>query len=149
MGKPEIWIFWRDATRARVLRSPESLQAGTARVPMRTIFEAGAEHLPLRDIMADAPGRTFASIGTRRSAMEYHSDPVRDETRKFARSLLANLDTRLTAGEFDRLVICAPLACLARFGRPCLKGLPRSSGSEVAKDFTKLPEIELRDMLSG
>ena len=82
MRKPETWILLADATRARVLRSPESPQAGAARVPMQTIFEAGAEHLPLRDIMADAPGRTFASVGTRRSAMEYHSDPVRDETRK-------------------------------------------------------------------
>ena len=114
---------------------------------MQTIFEAGAEHLPLRDIMADAPGRTFASVGTRRSAMEYHSDPVRDETRKFARSLLADLDTRLSAGEFDRLVICAPPRMLGALREAMPERIAAVVRSEVAKDLTKLPEIELRDML--
>lgn len=59
-------------------------------IPLETIFELNSEHRPLRKIMADTPGRNFTSTGPRRSAMEYHSDPVRDEIRTFAALLCGN-----------------------------------------------------------
>jgi hypothetical protein len=35
------------------------------RPPSEAIFESGAEHQLLRDIMSDVPGRSLASIGGR------------------------------------------------------------------------------------
>lgn len=146
MHKPEIWILLADAARARVLkkpgRAPDMMQA-----PAEIVFEAEAEHRPLRDIMADAPGRSFASSGGRRSAMEYHSDPVREQTRRFATSVLADLEARFDAGEFDELVICAPPRMLGALREAIPEKLAAVVRSEVAKDYTKLPPLALRETL--
>lgn len=115
--------------------------------PVETIFEASAEHRPLRDIMADAPGRSFASTGARRSAMEYHADPVRDETRRFALSLLSDLEARRAAGDFDQLVICAPPRMLGVLRELMSAGLAAVVRAQVAKDLTKLPALKLRAQL--
>ena len=75
--------------------------------PLETVFEVGTEHRPLREIMADGPGRSFASTDARRSAMEYHSDPLLDDTCRFATSIVSALEARFERGDFDGLVICA------------------------------------------
>jgi protein required for attachment to host cells len=146
MHRIETWVLLADASRARVLRAPERAVDGM-HAPIETIFEAGAEHLRLGDIMADAPGRSFQSVGTSRSAMEYHSDPVRDETRRFAFSLLSDLETRFAAGEFEQLVICAPPRMLGALRDAMPDRIAAAVRSEIAKDFTKLPERELRRLL--
>lgn len=146
MHKAEIWILLADAARARVMRNPE-YSGDMEHAPVETIFEVTAEHRPLRDIMTDAPGRSFASVGARRSAMEYHSDPVRDETRKFAASLLSDIEARFNAGDFDQLVICAPPRMLGVLREVMPNKLTSVVRSEVAKDFTKLPPLELRKLL--
>lgn len=146
MRKTEIWVLLADAARARLVRHPE--HAGNMeQAPVETIFEVSAEHRPLRDIMADAPGRSFASIGARRSAMEYHADPVRDETRRFALSLLSDLEARRGAGDFDQLVICAPPRMLGLLRELMPTGLASVVRAQVAKDFTKLPALKLREQL--
>lgn len=146
MRKSEVWILLADAARARVVRAPERSH-DMKQAPLETIFESTAERRPLREIMADTPGRSFASTGTRRSAMEYHSDPLREETRKFAASLLSTLKTRFAAGEFDQLVICAPPRMLNALREAMPEGLSAIVRSQVAKDFTKVAELELRQLL--
>ena len=106
MRKTETWVLQADVARARVVRKPERA-LDMAKAPMETIFEAGAEHRPLRDIMTDALARSFASVSVSRSARKCHSDPVSDETRKFARSLLSDSDAHLALGDFEQLVISA------------------------------------------
>jgi protein required for attachment to host cells len=147
MRKPNVWILLADSSRARVVRSPKIPETGTMHEPLETVLVAGAEHRPLREIMSDAPGRTFSPVGDRRSAMEYHSDPVRDETTAFARSLLDELECRRAAGEFDELVICAPPRMLGAIHDVISEKLRRVVRAEVAKDLTKLSEAKLRDML--
>lgn len=143
MHKTEIWVLLADATRARVVRLAGH-EGEMAQAPVETIFEASAEHRPLREIMSDAPGRSFASSGTRRSAMEYHSDPVRDETRRFAITLLSHLEDRRVAREFDQLVICAPPQMLGVLRDLMPTGLASVVRAQVAKDLTKLPALKLR-----
>lgn len=148
MHKTEIWVLLADAARARVVRHVN--RAGDAeQTPMEIIFEASADPRPLRDIMADAPGRSFASTGARRSAMDYHADPVREETRRFATSLLSDLETRRLAGEFDQLVICAPPRMLGILRDHMPTGLAAVVRAQVAKDLTKLPALQLRAQLQG
>lgn len=146
MRKTEIWVLLADAARARVVRHTDH-GGDMEQAPVETIFEASAEHRPLRDIMADAPGRSFASTGARRSAMEYHADPVRDETRRFALSLLSDLEARRAAGDFDQLVICAPPRMLGVLRELMPAGLAAVVRAQVAKDLTKLPALKLRAQL--
>ena len=146
MRTAEIWILVADAARAQVLRIPRrplDLQCE----PLQVVFEHSVDHLPLREIMADAPGRSFASVGDRRSAMEYRSDPVREETANFAASLLSELATRHAEGEFDELVICAPPRMLGALRDAMPARLAAIVTSEIGKDLTRLPTRELREVL--
>lgn len=68
--KPRIWILVADGSRARIVRYDANGKHSDD-----LVFEA--DHKQLKEIMADKPGRSFASMGAKRSAMEYHSDPVR------------------------------------------------------------------------
>ena len=146
MRTAEIWILVADAARAQVLRIPRrplDLQCE----PLQVVFEHSVDHLPLREIMADAPGRSFASVGDRRSAMEYRSDPVREETATFAASLLSELATRHAEGEFDELVICAPPRMLGALREAMPARLAGAVSGEIGKDLTRLPELDLRRVL--
>lgn len=146
MRTAEIWILVADAARARVLRVPRR-PLDLQHEPLQVVFDHSVEHLPLREIMADVPGRSFASTGDRRSAMEYHSDPVRGETADFAASLLTELAARHAQGEFDELVICAPPRMLGALRDAMPARLAAIVTSEIDKDLTKLPARELREVL--
>lgn len=146
MRKPVIWILLADATRARVVRIPQHSH-DFQQAPLETTLEVSAEHRPLREIMADRPGRSFTSITGRRSAMEYRSDPVRDETRSFATSIMSAVEARFKRGDFDQLVICAPPRMLDALRETMPEALAAVINSAVAKDFTKLPELELHKRL--
>lgn len=146
MTRPVVWILLADAARARVVRSPQRSK-DMHQAALETVLEVAAERRPLREIMADRPGRSFASTGARRSAMEYHSDPVRDETRGFAASIASALEARLRRGDFDRLVICAPPRMLNVLRETMSDALAASIKTQLAKDFTKLSELELHKRL--
>lgn len=146
MKKIGIWALLADAARARVLRHP-GRAIDRAGAPMETIFEVSAEHRPLREIMTDAPGRSFASTGARRSSMEYHSDPAREETRRFAQAILSDLEDRLARQESEQLVIYAPPRMLGLLREAMSERMTSVVISEVPKDITKLPERELRELL--
>lgn len=146
MRKTKIWVLLADAGRVRVVRAVH--HAGNmGQDPLETVFERTAEPRPLREIMSDAPGRSFASTGARRSAMEYPADPVRDETRRFAGSLLSDLEARRGAGDFDQLVICAPPRMLGILREVMPTELAAVIRVQVAKDLTKLPALKLREQV--
>lgn len=146
MRKPVTWIVLTDAARARVVRNPPRSH-DLHQPPLETVLEVSGVRRPLREIMADRPGRSFASTGARRSAMAYHSDPVRDETRSFAASIVSAVAARFEAGDFDRLVICAPPRMLNALRETMPDALADRVITQVAKDFTKLPELELHKRL--
>ena len=97
--------------------------------------------------MADRPGRSFASTGARRSTMECHSDPVPDDTRSFATLIVSALEARFERGEFGRFVICAPPRMLNALRTALSDALAARVTRQVAKDLTKLPELELHERL--
>jgi protein required for attachment to host cells len=147
MRKVDTWVLLADAERARVLRYPERT-ADMAATPLDTVFETATTHLPGREIMADAPGRGFASTGARRSSMEPRSDPVRDQTRRFAEAILAQLEERLARKEFAQLMIFAPPRMLGDLRDAMSEQMAATVVSQTPKDLTKLPELALRETLA-
>ena len=146
MHKPETWVLVADATRARVLRQPEPAPRMHT-PPLETIFTKKTRVLPARAIMSDEPGRSFSSVGEGRSAMEYRSDPVREELREFVREILDELDKRRERGEFQHLVIHAPPRMLGELRDLMSPHLAATVVAEFDKDLTKLPERDLREAL--
>ncbi len=141
MKAKTTWILIADGARARVLRNAVFDIEADGEVN-DIVFEI--EHKQLRDIMSDRPGRSFASVGARRSSMEYRSEPVKDQEARFADMLLEQLDRRLRNREFDRLAIIAEPRMLGVLRQRISPTLRQTIFAEVAKDLTKMPQQALR-----
>lgn len=138
MKKPRTWILVADGARARIVRfGPEGEHLEDL------AFEA--DHKQLKEIMADKPGRSFASVGAKRSAVEYHSDPVRAQAEKFAELLVARLEHARLSHEFDRLAIVAEPRMLGVIRSHMPHQLGATVIAEVHKDLTKLPAHQLHE----
>ena len=93
--------------------------------------------------MADRPGRSFASAGSARSAMEYSSDPVQVRERRFVENVAEELDKRLQHGEFNRLIVAAAPTALGDLRPAFSKGVKDTIVAELAKDLTNIPTAKL------
>lgn len=140
---PRVWILVADGARARILR--DAIPPAEAGKESELVFRSEQRHL--RDIMTDKPGRSFASTGRRSSAMEYRSDPVREDDRAFALTLAEVLDSHRRAGDFDRLVVAAAPQMLGDLRQAFSDSLRRATAAEIAKDFIKLPAKDLRAVI--
>ncbi len=140
MKAKTTWILIADGARARIVRQADA-KAEAAGQAEDLLFEI--DHKPLREIMSDRPGRSFASEGARRSAMDYRSEPEREQEARFAHTLLEELERRLVDGEFERLAIVAEPRMLGALRQKLSPALRQTIVAEVAKDLTKIPRQEL------
>ncbi|MBE0695194.1 MAG: host attachment protein [Aquamicrobium sp.] len=140
------WVLVADGARARIVRDL-GMDAGAEDRLDDLVYEI--DHKQLREIMADKPGRGFASEGARRSAMEYRSDPVQEQEVEFAGMLLDELERRHAADEFGRLAIVAEPRMLGTLRQKLPAALRQAVVKEVPKDLTKLPVKELREALAA
>lgn len=142
--KTIIWAIVMSSTRARIVQ-------GIARGAMgdQPEMELHCEHKDLRDIMADKPGRSFASVGHSRSAMEYASDPVKDIKIAFAQQAAALLQQHFAQRDFTRLAIFASPEMLGLL-RDCLTpDLQQAVICEVAKNLLHESPHDLRRIIAG
>jgi len=137
--RKRLWVLVADDGHARLLRDFVASEGK----PKQSDILHEAENLRSHDITSDRPGRSFASVGARRSAMEPHTQPVREQDRLFAALLMQTLDDNLAAGDFDELIIIAApqmLGDLRKAATPALSGV---IVKEIAKDLTTLPTSQL------
>ncbi|CAN7400702.1 host attachment protein [Pararhizobium sp. LjRoot238] len=134
------WILAADGNHARLLKGVNFLKDGP-QSPEQEIFQLDTKRV--QDIMADKPGRSHSSNGYGRSAMEYSSDPVREEQERFTSDVASKLDTYARKGAFDRLVLCAAPQTLGHL-RSILSDATRAkTTAEISKDYSNLPTEKL------
>lgn len=135
MKKIIHWVLIANGGHAKILPTEKSTDlAKNQSKPL--IFEF--DHKRLGEIMSDKPGRSFASDGSRRSSMEYSSEPEKEQEKQFAITLLEELDRRLKAQEFARLTIIAEPRMLGTLRNQMSETLKRVVVKELARDWTKL-----------
>lgn len=139
MHDPVIWALVMNSENARILR-------GIHRDGRADEKELGMKHdvQHLRDIMSDKPGRSYASVGSRRSSMEYASDPVRDAQRAFTGRVVEKLHAAHAEGAFDKLAVFASRPMLGYFRDEISPELARVVLCEVDKNYLHLSENDLR-----
>ena len=115
MKPRKTWIVIADGARARVVLNEGPGKGVQALDDL--IFEG--DHAPVREVMADRPGRTFDRAGEGRHAMEYASDPHQNLKARFAGQLAKVLAQRV--GDYDRIILVAPPTALAAAGLPTAK----------------------------
>lgn len=103
---------------------------------------------PAREIMADRQGRAFDRVGGQRHAMEYHSDPTDVIQSEFADELCEALSRAQARAAYDRLVIVAPPAMLAKIRKVLPREVRDSVYADLDKDYTRQPVKKLSALLA-
>jgi len=147
MAKPRIkhniWVVVADGGRALVMRND-----GDAEAPRLTVLRKYGEHIPpTRDQGTDKPGRTNASVGVNRSAME-QTDWHQQAEDKLMRELAQDLAADLRRREFSSLILAAAPVALGTLRREMSDELKSVIIAEIAKDLTKMPVPEIEDTLA-
>jgi protein required for attachment to host cells len=142
MAKPRIkhntWVVVADGGRALIMRND-----GDAEAPQLTVLRKHSEHVPrTREQGSDKPGRTNASVGVNRSAMEqtdWHQQAEDNLMREVAEGLLADLRRQ----EFSSLILAAAPVALGTLRRAMSDEVKSKIVAEVDKDLTKMPVPEI------
>lgn len=107
------------------------------------IINRETTHPDISDIMSDRAGRTFSSNGSGRSAMELHSDPVRENEIAFAKELLAELDQYYRDDQLQQLIVIAAPRTLGDIRQHMPAELKDIVVFESDKNLTHLPQEKL------
>ncbi|WP_119389628.1 baeRF12 domain-containing protein [Taklimakanibacter lacteus] len=141
--KRNDWIVATDGGRALILRND-----GTVREPKLTLLRKHDQYVPpTRDLGTDKPGRTHASVGPGRSAMEPTDFHQQAEDRLMA-EVAANLAEDLRRREFSTLVVAAAPASLGALRKAMSPELRKAIIAEVPKNFTGMELPQLATALS-
>lgn len=143
MSDPIVWALVLNSETARILRGVRS--DGTFDAPERTMQ---TKHKDLKEIMSDRPGRTYESVGSRRSAMDYASDPVHDAQKRFVGSVVQELDQHLQKGEFSKLAVFASRPMLGMLRQEMTPALSKSVVSETDKNLVHETEAALGQIVA-
>ena len=100
------------------------------------------------ELGTDAPGRSFSSVGSGRSAVE-QTDWHEQEEHRFLQALVSHLDAAVNAGEVKSLIIVAPPRALGVLRQAYSHNLRAAVRGEIDKDFVKLPIHEIEKHLAG
>jgi protein required for attachment to host cells len=136
----KTWAVVINGARCRILRGiPSHSKDALAELVLRS------ESRKLREIMSDKPGRTFASQGMRRSAIEYASDPIAEDQQEFIRQIIALLESHRRAGEIRKLAVFAEHDMLGRLHKLMPQTLSDLVIYEVPKNLLHLSPQELSE----
>ena len=121
-----------DGKRFMLLRN-----TGDLRNPVLAYEGGGEQENPAtHEQGSDSPGRSFASSGTARSAME-QTDFHQQEEDRFAADIAGLLGKLAEADDFSELIIVAPPRTLAALRKGFDRKVNERVVAEVAKDLTK------------
>ncbi|TMJ54058.1 MAG: host attachment protein [Alphaproteobacteria bacterium] len=138
------WVVVCDGGKALILEN-----AGDARFPhLRTREAYEQKHPATHELGSDVPGRAFASVGNTRSAVE-QTDWHRQSERDFLKALASRLDTAVTTGEVDSLIMAAPPRALGIIRQAYSPHVRQAIRAELEKDYVKLPVSEIETHLCG
>jgi protein required for attachment to host cells len=100
------------------------------------------------ELGTDAPGRSFSSVGSGRSAMEQTDWHAQEEDR-FLQRLARHLEAELNGGKAKSLIMVAPPRALGVLRQAYSHNLRTALRAEIDKDFVKLPVHEIEKHLAA
>ena len=117
---------------------------------LNLVVEDQRAHADLKDsdLKSDAPGRSFASVGSRRSAVQ-ETDYHQQEEDRFAADTAALLSKRAHANGFEQLIVIAPPRTLGELRRHYDKAVEARIVAEVDKDLVNHPIDKLEGILKA
>lgn len=137
-------VFVGDGTKALFLRNK-----GDAEHVNLEVEQVFAQDNPAtRDQGTDRPGRSFASSGAQRSAME-QTDWHQLAEDRFVGEVADKLYKHAHAGRFQSLIVVAPPKVLGQLRKAFHKEVSDKVSAEVPKELTSHPIHEIEKLLSA
>lgn len=137
-------VFVGDGTKALLLRNTGN--AERVNLVVERIF--AQENPATHDQGTDRPGRSFASSGAQRSALE-QTDWHQLAEDRFVGESAERLYRHAKAGHFQALIVVAPPKVLGQLRKAFHREVSDRVTAEVAKDLTAHPIHEIEKLLSA
>lgn len=137
-------VFIADGRKALLLRN----EGDAVHPNLKTEQVFANDNPPTREQGTDRPGRSHASVGGRRSAMEQTDWHELDEQR-FARDIAGMLHELVREKNIEALVIAAPPRTLAELRKAMHEDVKACIIAEVDKDLTNQPVYEIEKLLTA
>jgi protein required for attachment to host cells len=137
------WVVVCDGAKALVLEN-----VGDEKFPNLKTKEVHEHPAPkTHELGTDAPGRSFSSVGTGRSALD-QTDWHDQEEQRFLHKLAGYLDAEVKAGHAKSLILVAPPRALGVLRQAYSPHVRNALRAEIDKDFVKLPVHEIEKHLA-
>lgn len=124
------WILVANQAEAQIYSSKQL--PGELTLVKTLTNEEGAAHA--RDLISDAPGRTYNRTGPGRHGVESDTGVKEEGRRRFVKEMIELLENTHLKGGFNQLVILAAPAVLGVIRKALSGGLARTVVKEVPKD---------------
>jgi protein required for attachment to host cells len=140
----DAYVFIGDGRKALLFRNEGDAQYPNLKTEQ--VFEI--DNPPTREQGTDKPGRAFASVGARRSAMQ-QADWHELEEQRFAKDAADMLQVLVREKNIDALVIAAPPKILASLRKSLHQEVAKRIIAEVDKNLTNQPVYEIEKVLTA
>lgn len=137
-------VFVGDGAKALFLRNKGD--AELVNLVVERIFEQ--ENPATSQQGTDRPGRSFASAGTHRSAVE-QTDWHQLAEDRFVAEVADRLYKHAHAGRYDALIVVAPPRVLGNLRKAFHKEVTERVTAEIAKELTSHPVHEIEKLLAA
>ena len=138
------WVVVCDGAKALVLKNDGDIRAPN----LKTVQVFEQKDLATHVIGTDAPGRTFNSVGSARSAVE-QTDWHDQAERAFLTQLAQHLEEALASGKTKSLIIVASPRALGMIRPAYSQAVKGAVRIEVDKDLVRMPVHEIEKRLTG
>ena len=139
----DAFVFVGDGRKALFLRN----EGDEKFLNLKTERVLRDQNPPTREQGSDQPGRAFASVGARRSAVE-DTDWHELEEQRFAHVIADALQRLVRERKVKELVVIAPPRTLAELRRAFHSEVKSRIVAEIDKDLTKQPVYEIEKHLA-
>jgi protein required for attachment to host cells len=137
------WVMVGDGEKALFFRNE-----GDATSPKLEVVNVLEHDNPsTREQGTDRPGRTFSSMGTRRSALQ-ETNWHKLEKHRFAKEIADVLYSAAHGGRYSKLILVAPPMTMGDLRKAMHKEVSDKVVGEVAKDLTHMPAHEIERALT-
>lgn len=126
-----IWILVANQSEAQIYSSKRL----PGNISLVDVLENKEGATPARELVSDAPGRAFDSVGKGRHAMVPSTDAKVEQRRRFVKEIVERLQSEHLKGGFDSLVILAAPAVLGVLRKTLTTDLTKSVIKEIPKDM--------------
>ncbi len=137
--KKEIWVVVANSSYAKIYKAENN-----DKLTELCELKHPESRLHDRDLVSSKPGRTYASVGARRSSIEPHTSPKEQEVSAFAKQICHFLESAKEKEHLTRIYLTASPTFLGVLRQNLTPSISQMVSGQVDRDMTHLKAEEIR-----